>query len=262
MCGRPATDSVASTPAAGRLIGQVALVTGGTRGIGAAIVEAFLAEGASVVFSGTSERTVADALKGCSQHRLAGLVADMADVDAPQRLTEGALGRFGQLDILVNNAGIVSRADEWALTPSEWDRVQVVNLRAVFFMCQAAAFHMRARGRGSILNVSSIAGQTGGVAGSPAYAAAKAGVLALSRALARRYAPAGIRVNCIAPADIETDMTKNWPQDLRDRLIAATPLGRFGKADEVSGAAVFLASDEASYITGQTLSINGGAFMQ
>lgn len=262
MSGRPATDPAGGTPRAGRLNGQVALVTGGTRGIGAAIVDAFLSEGASVVFSGTSERTVADALSGRGQERLAGVVADMADVEAPKRLADAAFSRFGQLDILVNNAGIVSRADEWALTPAEWDRVQAVNLRAVFFTCQAAALHMRTRARGSILNVSSIAGQTGGVAGSPAYAAAKAGVIALSRGLARRYAGAGIRVNCIAPADIETDMTKAWPQDLRDRLIAATPLARFGTPDEVSGAAVFLVSDEASYITGQTLSINGGAFMQ
>jgi 3-oxoacyl-[acyl-carrier protein] reductase len=240
----------------------VALVTGGTRGIGAAIVDAFLAEGASVALSGTSDRTVADALKGRKPDKLTGFVADMADVDAPRRLTDAALSRFGQIDILINNAGIVSPADEWALTPDEWDRMQAVNLRSVFFMCQAAATHMRTRKRGSILNVSSIAGQTGGLAGSPAYAAAKAGVIAMSRGLARRYAPHGIRVNCIAPADIETDMTRNWPQELRDRLIAITPLGRFGEVQEVSGAAVFLASEEASYITGQTLSINGGAFMQ
>jgi 3-oxoacyl-[acyl-carrier protein] reductase len=120
---------------------------------------------------------------------------------------------------------------------------------------------MRERGGGSILNISSIAGQHGGLAGSPAYASAKAGVIGLTRSLARRFAPHGIRVNCIAPADIETDMTANWPQELRDRLIAMTPLSRFGAADEVSFAAVFLASAEASFITGQTLSINGGALM-
>jgi 3-oxoacyl-[acyl-carrier protein] reductase len=120
---------------------------------------------------------------------------------------------------------------------------------------------MQARRGGSIVNLSSIAGQHGGVAGSPAYASSKAAVIGLTRSLARRFASSRIRVNCIAPADIETDMTAGWPQELRDRLIAMTPLARFGTVAEVSGAATFLASDEASFITGQTLSINGGAFM-
>ena len=120
---------------------------------------------------------------------------------------------------------------------------------------------MRDRKAGSIVNVSSIAGQHGGIAGSPAYASSKAAVIGLTRSLARRFAPIGVRVNCIAPADIETDMTASWPQELRDRLNALTPLGRFGRAGEVAGAVTFLASDEASFITGQTISINGGAFM-
>jgi 3-oxoacyl-[acyl-carrier protein] reductase len=139
--------------------------------------------------------------------------------------------------------------------------VHDVNLRAVFFLSREAARAMQERGGGSIVNVSSIAGQHGGVAGSPAYASSKAAVIGLTRSLARRFAQSGIRVNCIAPADIETDMTAGWPQALRDRLIAMTPLARFGAVEEVSGAAAFLASDEASFITGQTLSINGGAFM-
>jgi 3-oxoacyl-[acyl-carrier protein] reductase len=120
---------------------------------------------------------------------------------------------------------------------------------------------MRERGGGSILNISSIAGQNGGIAGSPAYAASKGAVITLTRALARRFAPHRIRVNCLSPADIETDMTAGWPQELRDRLIAITPLARFGAVDEVTGAAVFFASDESTYVTGQTLSINGGAYM-
>jgi NAD(P)-dependent dehydrogenase (short-subunit alcohol dehydrogenase family) len=120
---------------------------------------------------------------------------------------------------------------------------------------------MRDTGGGSIINVASIAGQHGGVAGSPAYASSKAAVLGLTKSLARRFAPYGIRVNCLSPADIETDMTASWPAALRDKLNAMTPLGRFGTTDEVNGAALFLASDEASFITGQTLSINGGAYM-
>jgi 3-oxoacyl-[acyl-carrier protein] reductase len=240
-----------------RLFGKVALVTGGTRGIGAAIASAYTREGAEVAISGTSERSLASARDRLPAAQ--GFVANLGDEAAPDKLVEAVLSQFGRLDIVVNNAGVISRSGEWA--PDEWDRVHAVNLRAVFFISRAAALAMRAAGQGSILTVSSIAGQHGGIAGSPAYASSKAAVIGLTRSLARRFAPLRIRVNCIAPADIETDMTANWPQDLRDRLNALTPLGRFGSVEEVAGAAVFLASDEASFITGQTLSINGGAFM-
>jgi 3-oxoacyl-[acyl-carrier protein] reductase len=246
-----------------RLAGKIALVTGGTRGIGRAIVAAFLAEGARVAFSGSTEASVKAARRGLPPAADAeGIVADLADPSAPERVVAAVLARFGRIDVLVNNAGVISRAGEWDLTPEEWDRVHDVNLRAVFFLARDAARAMRnSGGGGSILNVSSIAGQHGGLAGSPAYASSKAAVIGLTRSLARRFAPHRIRVNCIAPADIETDMTAGWPQELRDRLIAVTPLGRFGTADEDGGAAVFLASEEASFITGQALSINGGAFM-
>ena len=239
-----------------RLAGKVALVTGGSRGIGQAIVKAFLAEGARVVLTGTSAKSI----EGFDDADCAGIVADLAAPDAPQRIVDTALERFGALDVLVNNAGVSSGSNVWEVTAEEWDRLLNINLRSVFFLSQAAARCMRGRG-GSIVNVSSIAGQNGGLAGSPAYAAAKAGVIGLTRSLARRLAPERIRVNCLSPADIETDMTARWPQPLRERLIAITPLGRFGSVDEVSGAAVFLASDEASFITGQTLAINGGAYM-
>lgn len=234
-----------------RLSGKVALVTGGTRGIGAAIVQAFRAEGARVALSGTRPGS-ADA---------DGFTADLTDPDAPERLIGAVVQRFGGIDILVNNAGVGSTASEWDMTPQEWDRVHAVNLRAVFFVAREAAKSMRSRGGGSILNIASIAGQNGGIAGSPAYASSKGAVITLTRSLARRFAPHRIRVNCLSPADIETDMTAGWPQALRERLIAITPLGRFGSVEEVTGAALLFASDESSFITGQTLSINGGAFM-
>ncbi|HUF80537.1 MAG TPA: glucose 1-dehydrogenase [Burkholderiales bacterium] len=235
-----------------RLAGKIALVTGGTRGIGAGIVRAFLAEGAHVAFSGTKLAQIDGAV---------GFVSELSDPHAPARLVDAVVKRFGGVDILVNNAGVGSRASEWELTPEEWDRVHAVNLRAVFFLAREAAKSMRERGGGSILNIASIAGQNGGIAGSPAYASSKGAVITLTRSLARRFAPHRIRVNCLSPADIETDMTAGWPKELRDRLIAITPLARFGEVGEVTGAALFFAGDESSFVTGQTLSINGGAFM-
>ena len=240
-----------------RLTGKIALVTGGTRGIGAGIVRAFLAEGATVAFSGTNRQSIDKA----SPQGVAGFVSDLADAEAPVQLIAAVVRRFGGLDVLVNNAGIGSRASEWELTPQEWDRVHAVNLRALFFLSREAARSMRERGGGSIVNVSSIAGQNGGIAGSPAYASSKGAVISLTRSLARRFAPHRIRVNCLSPANIETDMTAGWPAELRDRMIAMTPLSRFGEVDEVTGAALYFASDESTYVTGQTLSINGGAYM-
>ncbi len=245
-----------------RLKDKTALVTGGTRGIGAAMVRAFLAEGARVVFSGRTKENVEKARAHLpSDGSVIGIAADLEQPDAAATLAQAALRHLERLDILVNNAGIVTGASEWDLTPKEWDRVQAVNVRATFFLSQAAGRAMCERGRGSIINFSSIAGQHGGIAGSPAYGAAKAAVIGITRSLARRFGPRGVRVNCIAPADIETDMTAAWPQELRQKLIGLTPLARFGEPDEVAGSAVFLASDEAAFITGQTLSVNGGAYM-
>lgn len=244
-----------------RLSGKVAVVTGGTRGIGFAVVQAYLSEGARVVFTGTAEETVSAALARLPAGAACeGVVADLADLAAGAGVIERAVSRFGGLDVLVNNAGVMSRADEWQTTPEDWDRVLGVNLRTVFFLSRDAAQAMRARG-GSIVNIASVAGQIGGIAGSPAYSAAKAGVLGLTKSLARRFAPLRIRVNAISPADIETDMTASFTPEIRARLVALTPLGRFGTVDEVVGAAVYFAAEESSYVTGQTLAINGGLFM-
>jgi 3-oxoacyl-[acyl-carrier protein] reductase len=244
-----------------RLAGKVAIVTGGTRGIGHALVRGFLAEGASVLWTGTSEPSVDAAAGRLPQGAHRGCTADLADPAAPQRVVRAALDAFGGLDVLVNNAGVADAPDIWAADAADWDRVMNVNLRAAFLCTREAARAMRDRDGGSIVNVSSIAGQIGGIATGPAYVAAKAGLIGLTRSLARHLAPLGIRVNCVAPADIETDMTADWPEPLKQRLIAMTPLGRFGRTDEVTGAAVFLASGESSYITGQTLNVNGGAYM-
>jgi len=245
-----------------RLAGKIAIVTGGTRGIGLAIVQGFLTEGARVVFSGTSEASLArarGALPAGAESE--GVVADLRDPANGVRILERASARFGGIDILVNNAGTLSRSNEWQTTPEDWDLVMGVNLRTVFFLSRDAARMMKERGGGSIVNVASVAGQIGGIAGSPAYSAAKAGVLGLTKSLARRFAPLQIRVNAISPADIETDITAGFPPEIRARLVAMTPLGRFGAAGEVVGAALYFAADESSFVTGQTLAVNGGLFM-
>ncbi|HSD42490.1 MAG TPA: 3-oxoacyl-ACP reductase family protein [Burkholderiales bacterium] len=244
-----------------RLPGKVAIVTGGTRGIGLAIVRGFLREGAQVVFSGTSAHSVDRARVALpADAACEGVAVDLTDPARGALLLERATARFGGVDVLVNNAGVLSRKDEWDTTPEDWDYVMGVNLKTVFFLSREAAHAMRTRG-GSIVNIASVAGQIGGIAGSPAYSAAKAGVLGLTKSLARRFAPLKIRVNAISPADIETDMTASFTPEIRARLIGMTPLGRFGGVEEVVGAAVYFAADESSYVTGQTLAVNGGLFM-
>jgi len=244
-----------------RLGDKVALVTGGTRGIGLAVVRAYLAEDASVMVAGSTERTVQTAeLKEVRGPRCATVAGDLGMPLTAHTLVAATIARFGKIDILVNNAGIVGPADLWKVTEEEWDRVLAINLRSVFFLARAAAEGMRSRG-GCIINMSSVAAQIGGAATGPAYVASKSGIIGLTKSLARHFGPLGIRVNCIAPADIETDMTADWPEELRKRLIAMTPLSRFGEPEEVASLAVYLAEPRSAFITGQTVSVNGGLYM-
>ena len=249
-------------PPLATLAGKVALVTGSTRGIGYATAAALRSAGARVFVTGRGEDGLAAACERLGgEPDCVGSAADLTDPVAVKPLVARAVEAFGRLDILVNNAGIGSTVPIDDLDAGEWNRVLAINLGATFFACQAARPAMREAGGGAIVNVASFAGQTGGLAGSPAYAAAKAGVIGLTRNLARQFAADGIRVNAVSPADIETDMTASWPEELRRRLIAITPQARFGSVDEVAGAILFLASDWSSFVTGQTLSINGGAYM-
>lgn len=246
-----------------RFDGRVALVTGGTRGIGLACVRAFAAEGAVVVWTGSSMASVERARARMPESAADnGVPVDLAQPAAPGQMVAAVASRHGRLDVIVNNAGIMDAdADPWAATVAEWDRVMAVNLRAAFFASRSAAELMREAGGGSIVMLGSIAGQIGGAATGPAYVASKAGLEGLTRSLARRFAPLGIRVNCVAPSGIETDMVAAWPPEARARVTAMTPLGRLGRPEETTQAVLYLASDDSGYVTGQTLNVNGGAYM-
>jgi NAD(P)-dependent dehydrogenase (short-subunit alcohol dehydrogenase family) len=244
------------------LEGKVAVVTGSTRGIGRAIVEGLAGAGAAVTVNGRSSdatQTVAGeiAADGAKTLAVAADVSNAADVD---RLIRATIANFGRLDVLVNNAGISPyyKAAE-TVTETEWDEIMRVNLKSVFLCCQAAGRVMIQQKSGRIINISSIGGQVA-LPKLLAYTAAKGAINQMTRALAVEWAPYGILVNGIAPAYVETDLTKglrNNPK-LRDELVRQVPLRRLGEAKEIVGAAIYLASDAASYVTGHMLNIDGG----
>jgi 3-oxoacyl-[acyl-carrier protein] reductase len=251
------------TTDAGRpLEGQVALVTGGTRGIGRAIVEALLDEGATVAFTGRDAAkvdTAAAELDGRAG-KAVGLVAEMARGEDIQRIVAETDKRFDRIDLLVNNAGITKDGLLVRMKDADWDEVLGVNLRAAFQATRAAARHMIRRKSGRIVNVTSAAGVMG-TAGQANYAAAKAGLIGLTKSTARELAHWGILVNAVAPGLIETDMAGALSGEMRDAYVGQVPLKRIGTAREVAEVVRFLASEGASYITGQVIHVNGGLYM-
>ena len=186
---------------------------------------------------------------------------DVGDESGVRALVAQVLERYGKIDILVNNAGVCPLTPFESITRAEWDRVLTVNLTGAFLCSQTVAPLMQRAGYGRIINLSSAAGKMGGVMVGAHYAASKAGLLGLTWSLARIYAPFGITANAIAPATVETEMTRGWPGDALERLRQAIPLGRLARAGDVAAAAVFLASEEASFITGEVLDVNGGFLM-
>jgi len=222
--------------------GRVALITGGARGIGRATAEAFAARGAKVV--------IAD-LKGGE------VEVDVADAGSVNRAVASVMERLGRIDVLINNAGITRDATLLKTGDAAWEAVIGVNLTGTFNMTRAVAPHMVAAGRGAIVNASSIVGIHGNF-GQSNYVASKAGVVGLTRVWARELGRKGVRVNCIAPGFIATDMTAAMPEEVLDGMKARTPLGRLGTPEDVARAYVFLASDEASFINGQVLGVDGG----
>ncbi len=243
--------------------GKVALVTGGSRGIGRATVELLGRGGATVIVSyivnEAAAEEVVEAVKRVGGNAGA-LRFDVADPQACKRAVEQVVKECGSLDVLVNNAGIAMDGIVMRLKSDDWDRSLAVNLSGVFHMCRAASRSMMKQRSGAIVNVSSVVARSGN-SGQAAYAAAKGGVVSLTRSMARELAGRGIRVNAVSPGLIDTDMTAAIPEEVRSRVIDKIPLGRIGVADEVAGAIAFLASDQASYVTGHVLDVNGGMYM-
>jgi 3-oxoacyl-[acyl-carrier protein] reductase len=249
---------------AGRFTDQVAVVTGGARGIGRAIGRRLAAGGAAVVIADLQAKTAAAAAQAIEADFHTGTCAQPVDVSRHVDILDLAAfaeKRFGRIVMLVNCAGICSLARIEDITEAEWDAVMDINLRGLFFCCQAVLPVMKRQGRGRILNLASLAGKVGGLAAGAHYSASKAGVICLTRSFARALGSAGITVNAIAPGPVQTDMLNDWPLDLQQRIAGTCPLGRLAEIDDVVGAAVFLLSEEARYITGETLNLNGGLLM-
>ncbi|MGI9372551.1 MAG: 3-oxoacyl-[acyl-carrier-protein] reductase, partial [Hyphomicrobiales bacterium] len=236
-----------------------ALVTGATGGIGAAIAKVLHGAGATVALSGTREEVLAERASelGARAHTLACNLSDLNAVDA---LIPAAEGAMEGLDILVNNAGITRDNLAMRMKDDEWDQVIAVNLTASFRLARNCLRGMMKRRHGRIIGITSIVGTTGNP-GQMNYAASKAGMVGMSKALAQEVASRGITVNCIAPGFIETPMTDALNDKQREAILGTIPSGRLGQADEIAAAALYLASDEAAYITGQTLHVNGGMAM-
>jgi 3-oxoacyl-[acyl-carrier protein] reductase len=244
------------------LDGKTAIVTGGTRGIGAAVAALLAEHGAAVVVSGRDAVRLQNAVqeleeRGASVH---GVVADAAKREDADRLVEAAKERYGRLDLLVNNAGITRDGLLIRMKDDDWDRVMEVNLRGAFLMARAAAKLMVRQRSGRIINIASTAGAMGNP-GQANYSAAKAGLIGFTKATARELAHWGILVNAVAPGLIETDMAAAMPSEAREALLAQVPLKRIGSAREVAEMVGFLAGDGAAYVTGQVFHVNGGLYM-
>jgi len=245
------------------LAGQAALVTGAGRGIGAAIAQELALGGCDVALvdversGGMAE--VADGIRAAGRRALV-QQADVAGMAAAERGVADAVREFGRLDILVCNAGITRDAMIWKMTEAAWDEVLAVNLKGCFTYCRAAAPVLRGQRRGRIVTIASINGMRGKV-GQVNYAASKAGVMALTKSLARELGPSGVTVNCVAPGFIRTTMTQRLPAAIVSGAIAETALGRLGEPEDVARVVAFLCSDGARHITGEVIKVDGGQYL-
>ena len=242
------------------LQGKVALITGGSRGIGAAVAQALATAGAAVAGcarNGEAAAATASAIAAQGGQAL-GVAADVSRAEDAERLVKACLERFGRLDILVNNAGITRDGLVLRMKDGDWSDVLAVNLNGAFYCARAALRAiLKQKQSGRIINIGSVVGSMGN-AGQVNYVTSKAGLIGLTKALAKEVAARGVTVNLVAPGFIETDMTANLPDAVKETYRGQIPLGRFGTAADVAAAVAFLASDEAAYITGQVIHVNGG----
>jgi len=242
---------------------KVAIVTGGSRGIGKAIVEEFAREGANVAFNFLKSEDKALELKkeieGMGREVLT-FRQDVKNYEAIKVMVEGIKSHFGRLDIIVNNAGILRDKALMLMEEQDWEEVIATNLSGAFNLIRAAIVTFMKQKNGNIINITSVAG-TKGMPRQVNYSASKAGMIGLTKSLAREVGPYNVRVNAIAPGFIDTDMVKDLKDNHKEDLLKAIPLNRFGKAKEVAKIATFIASEEAKYITGQVLTIDGGLAM-
>jgi 3-oxoacyl-[acyl-carrier protein] reductase len=243
------------------LTGKVAIVTGASRGIGRAISAALVRQGALVVLTDVLDDAVVQTAKELAEGggKTDAAPLNVTDAQSAQALVELVLQRHGRIDLLVNNAGIARDQLLMRMKREEWDAVLNINLTGAFNCTQAVLRTMMRQRSGRIVSISSVVGQMGN-AGQSNYAASKAGLIGFSKSLAREVAGRGITVNVVAPGLIDTDMTKALPDAVREEWVSKVPLARFGTPEDVASAVCFLATDEASYITGQVLAVNGGMY--
>lgn len=245
-----------------KLNGKVALVTGAAQGIGKAIALLLARNGADIVVSDINlekAEETAKEIRAIGPKAMA-VKVDVANLSDVERMVTGILEKLAKIDILVNNAGITRDKLILRMTEEDWDAVLGVNLKGTFNCTKAVVRHMAKQRSGKIVNIASVVGEMGN-AGQANYSASKAGVIGLTKTIAREYAQRGINVNAIAPGYIETPMTEALPEKAKEELIKLIPMDRLGKPEDVAEAVLFLVSEESSYITGQVLNVNGGIYM-
>lgn len=243
--------------------GKVVLVTGGSRGIGRACAVAFARRGATVVLSYAGNEAAAQEAVGLCEAaggKAKAVKFDVADSKACADTVDALVKEHGKLDVLVNNAGVAIDGLVMRLKDEDWDKTLDTNLKGAFALIRAVSRPMMKQRGGAIINLTSVVGEMGN-GGQSAYAASKAGVIGLTKAVARELASRNIRVNAVSPGFIDTDMTSAIPEELRKKMVDGIPLARLGAAEEVANAVAFLASDAASYVTGEVLKVNGGMYM-